>query len=296
MALTSPMYVTSDYTEQVSRIRHHLQQYRGAFLSLTYIDGTGREVNSAYDIWINLCLITSKVRPAFMVQWVDYMNPSIYVKIMKLLVHYRDRLDQRDLDYRLLLLTGRQGIIVTTYYSYYKNMHLTNTCNSNNICARTTLRDLYAQYISSDYDIFILGNILGYPAAGESSASSDEKYIYSIYVTPYGIVSPTSLDIMTNIYTTKEARGRLNNLFVQVNASVKLYDPDAIITVQDCQQITDPRIPKDKIHINRERRQAEISPIDEANYKTFIHSLDRKTEIWSDGFDRVFELGYIYNR
>lgn len=294
-------YVAASYTDQVSRIRHHLQQYRGSFLSLAYIDSTGSEIGSSYDIWINLCLITSKVRPSFIIKWTNYLDPNIYIQIMRLLVHYRDTLDSRDLDYRLLFLTDRNGIIVTTYYSYYKHAFVSDPIVPDT--QNPSVRNLYAQYRSSDFDATILDSILGYPAAGDSIISSHHNgtsggHSYSIHVIPPGVAprSSTSLNIMTNTYMTSDARDRLNSLFLKIEATVKLYDSHTIVTVSDSQKITDPRISEEKLFVYRPRRQVEVSSTDAANHKAFIESHDRSMETWNDSFDHAFEIGYIYNR
>lgn len=282
------VYVSSEYLAQVSRIRNLLRFYRESFLTLSYIDGTGNYSESAYDIWINLCLITSKVRPAFLIQWIDYMDPEVYKKIIRLLVHYRDNLNSTDLDYRLLFLTDPQGIIVTTYYTYYKN----------------GLRDLYAQYVRS-HDDLLLGLILGYPAAGEIALQPGDleyleqdrqppgRYIYSIYAITYG---SGPREIMSNIYRTVDARQRLNDFFLKIMETVKLYDSDTQILVSDTQQITDPRIVRDNIYIERPRQYSKPSSSDIKRRDDFIKSPDREKENWNTDFDRIFELGYIYNR
>jgi hypothetical protein len=283
------VYVSQEYLAQVSRIRHHLQCYRSNFLSLAYIDGIGHEADSAYDIWINLCLITSKVRPAFLVQWIDYLDPEIYIKIIKLLKDYSNTLDPRDLDYRLLFLTDPQGIIITTYYTYYKN----------------NLHNIYANYLQSDHDDTLLGNILGYPAAGENSLQSGDKeyfaqnqqppnrHTYGIYITTYGAGSKM---IMINIYRSSEARTRLNNLFLQITETIKLYDPDSIITVEDSQSVIDPRISQGQIHRYKSRSSINISECQRNTYNKFINSSERIQENWNTEFDRIFELGYLYNK
>lgn len=329
------VYVSSEYLSQVSRIRNLLRFYRENFLALSYIDGTGNYVESAYDIWINLCLITSKVRPAFLVQCVDYMDPEVYQKIMRLLVHYRDNLTASlqpgspmgiigDVDYRLLFLTDPQGIIVTTYYTYYKN----------GLC------DLYARYIRS-HDDLSLALILGYPydtfrvsrrletislevVGGENIVQSGDKeyiepqankmhryherisdykqgdashllgrHIFTIYAITYG---SGSREIMRNIYTTIESRNRLNDFLIKIIETVKLYDSDTKILVSDTQQITDKRISKDNIYIERQRLKSKVSSSDIKCRDDFIKSSDREKENWNTEFDRIFELGYIYNR
>jgi hypothetical protein len=234
-----------------------------------------------------------------MIQWTNYLDPNIYDQIMRLLVHYRDTLDSRDLDYRLLFLTARTGIIVTTYYSYYKQAFISDTQNP-------SIRNLYAQYKSSDFDATILDSILGHPAVGDSIISSNilqhnetsGQHSYSIHVIPPGVAprSATSLNIMTNSYMTPDSRERLNSLFLKIEATVKLYDPHALVTVSDSQKITDPRITDEKLFVYRPRRQIEVSPSDAANHRVFIKSHDRSREIWNDSFDHAFEIGYIYNR
>lgn len=294
------VYVSSEYLAQVSRIRNLLRFYRDSFLTLSYVDGTGNYVESAYDIWINLCLITSKVRPAFLVQWVDYMDPEVYQKIMRLLVHYRDNLSADDVDYRLLFLTDPQGIIVTTYYTYY----------------RSGLRDLYSQYIRSHDDV-LLGLILGYPAAGEISLQPgflkyieenrpppakempgqpevvSGRYVFCIYAITYG---SGAREIMSNIYRTDEARQRLNDFLFKIIETVKLYDSETQILISDTQQITDQRISRDNIYIERPRQYSNPSSSDIKLRDDFIKSPDREKENWNTDFDRIFELGYIYNR
>lgn len=323
-------YVSVEYLTQVSRIRYYLQKYRNNFLSLSYIDGTGHIVDSAYDIWVNLCLITSKVRPAFLIQWTDYINPTIYDKIMKLLINYRDDLDYRDIDYRLLFLTDPRGIIVTTYYSYYKVGFVLDS-------RIITVRELYARYLLSNrHDLNILDNILGYPTTGKYlSKDNPNSNIYSIYVTVSG---SNALPILTNIYYTntinkepnqtndvftpsmyiedmsskdehsfnisninkisnEKSRILLNDLYLKISETVKLYDLDAKITIFDSQPIDDIRISSDNYHIEfTNKEKAKVTKYDKTIYEEFIKSTDRTNENWNTEFDKIFELGYIYNR
>ena len=136
-------YVSTEYLQQVSRIRHNLNRYRSDFLSLSYINSTECQIDSIYDIWINLCLITSKIRPAFMIKWSDYLDPQVFKRIIQLLINYRDSLDDSDIDYRLLFLPDSQGIIITTYYTYYKQ----------------NLYSIYAKYKHSNHDEILLSKI-----------------------------------------------------------------------------------------------------------------------------------------
>lgn len=278
-------YVSSDYIQQVARIRQHLTQYKNAFLSLTYVNGVGAISESAYDIWVNLCLITSKIRPAFMIQWVDYLESDTYYKIMNLLVNYRDALDPVDIDYRLLFLTDPQGIIVTTYYSFYK----------------TGLRSLYQQYIDSDRDVTLLGKILGYPAAGEHKLLPGEQEYFKLNQQPpgrhtYSIRTGKNQTILANIYRTPETRARLNDLFITIRDIMKLYDPNAIILVEDSQTPIDPRITAKDIYIPYKILMIDLSETRTSQYELFINAPERLVENWNNEFDRIFEIGYIYNR
>lgn len=291
------VYVTSEYSTQVARIRNLLQLYRESFLSLNYVDGTGHLIDSAYDIWINLCLIISKTRPAFLVKWSDYMSPSIYQKIMRLLVHYRDNIIPQDLDYKLLFLTDHQGIIVTTYYSYYKR----------------NFRDIYANYLfngklaqnfvdaklSDDSDTCekLLCMILGFPAgeSGESIVKENletkhPQYRYTIYAKIDGI---DAKPIMTNIYRTLDSRKNLNELVPKIKDVIKLYDNDSIITTFDTQS-TDNLYLKDTHILHRDI--SNISDKEKKRYDDFIDFSQHKDENWNTEFDRIFEQGYVYNR
>lgn len=283
------------YLIQVSRIRNLLRFYRDSFLSLSYIDGTGYQTDSAYDIWINLCLITSKTRPAFLVQWIDYMDPTVYEKIMSLLVHYRDNLEPDDIDYRLLFLIdpSGQGVIVTTYYSYYKD----------------GIRDLYSKYLQSDSDDILLGLILGFPAAGEITLQPGEmeyidrdiqppgRHAFTIYAKPDGF---NPIDIMANIYRTAEARNRLNEFALKIIETVKIYDPETVILISDTQPITDTRITLKNILLEQEADEEDTqikSEDDITQYDADSNDQDDyKSKNWNTEFDRIFELGYIYNR
>lgn len=273
----STIYVSNEYLQRAARIRNHLNTYRKEFLSLSYIDGSGMYSQSCYDIWVNLCLLTSKIRPAFMVQSIDYMDPDTYDTILKLLKNYRDDLSPEDIDYRLLFITNPQGIIVTTYYTFYKG----------------GLRNLYQQYVGN----ILLGKILGYPAAGEDEPKSGDieylergeqppgRYTYSIYaITPGSNPS----QIMVNIYRTSESRKKLNDLTVLIKETMKIYDPQCIISVDDTQNLTE--VSKD----NSLLQQAEVSEDQRQKYKEFINDPRRKQENWNDEFDRVFEMGYMY--
>lgn len=307
-------YVSSDYIQQVARIRQHLNHYRGSFLSLNYISGDRIPIDSAYNIWANLCLITSKVRPAFLVQWIDYMDPSIYQRTMELLVKYRDTLDDRDIDYRLLFLTDPQGIIVTTYYTYYKQ----------------NLRNIYAKYITSYHDNInlvkgakllppedsgsLLGIILGYPAIGGlefhkedleflnknqqplstsgcqvESSILPNRYIFSIFIVTFG---SGVRQILANIYRSQNSRIKLYELYKKISDTMKIYDPESIVIIEDTQgSLISPNEtlqPNDFIRID-------VSKEDIILHQAFIDSPDRKEENWNNEFDRIFELGYLYH-
>jgi len=278
--------VDGSSVHQQSRIKHHLIQYRDKFLNLGYIDGTGYKVSSAYDIWINLCLITSKVRPAFMVQWVDYLDHRVFEYIMGLLTNYRDGISLEDVDYRLLFITDPQGVIVTTYYSYYKNK----------------LREDYSDYFASSYDNLLLGIILGYPAAGEIELQPEDmkyfnnnkqppgRYMFSIYGSVRG---SGQQQIMGNIYRTSQSRNKLYEFYKHIVDVMKVYDPNAIIVVSDSQgsllspEFTYVRTTPESVNVTKEMQQS---------YDNYIENPERKRTNWNTDFDSIFEIGYMYHQ
>jgi len=284
----SQLYIVDESSvQQMTRIRQHLNQFHSAFLSISYINGTGKLVDSAYDIWINLCLITSKVRPAFMIQWVDYLNPKVFEYIMALLVNYRDSLDDRDIDYRLLFITDRQGVIVTTYYSYYKN----------------NLRETIADYSTSQgvRSNLLLGLILGYPAAGEITLEPGDmeylnrneqppgRYIFSLFIVTYG--SGTQ-QFLANIYRTDSSRNKLYEFYNRVVTAIKVYDPESLVLVEDSQGSL---VTSNATYRQSPIKLMKITPELEKAYQSYIKDQARLEKNWNNDFDRIFEIGYEYN-
>lgn len=285
----SPLYIVDNSSvQQMFRIRQYLGRYHNSFFSLSYIDGTGKYIDSSYDIWVNLCLITSKVRPSFMIQWIDYLDPKIFERIMNLLLHYRDNLDPRDIDYRLLFITDRQGVIVTTYYTYYKN----------------NLSKIITDYSIStgDSSESLLGLILGYPAAGEILLTPDDneylynneqppgRYSFSLYISSYRLGTK---HFFGNIYRTSQSRNKLYEFYKRVVMAIKVYDPESLVLVDDSQGSL---VPSNIVYHPSPIDTIEVTPDMETQYQTYIKDPLLLEKNWNDYFDRIFETGYRYNR
>ena len=274
--------------EQMIRIRQHLSSYRAWFMDIPHIDGAGGVRESCYDIWINLCLITSKVRPAFMVQWVDYIDPTVFERIMFVLTNYRDNLDNQDIDYRLLFITDSQGVIVTTYYNYYKN----------------NLHKLLSNYSQADHDgrQLLLGLILGYPAAGEITLHpGDLEYIdrdvqppgrhtFSLFVS---VPNSETTQIFANVYRTPSSRTLLYEFYNKVVSAVNVYDPDSKVLVEDSDGSL---VPPDSTYQETPSNYVPITPEMDEKYQTYINSPDRALQNWNTDFDGIFEIGYFYGK
>jgi hypothetical protein len=279
-------YVSSVHIQQSNRVRNHLQRCRDQFLTYNYIDGSGFN-RSAYPIWVNLCLITSKVRPAFMIQWVDFLDSQDYENILHLLRKYRDSLHRDDLDYRLYFITDSQGIIVTTYYTYFKR-------------DLKHLHDEYLETTGGSREI-LLGRILGYPSAGENILTRDEeryidrglqppgRYSFNVYVKIPGL---TSDQIIGMIYRSSESREKLYSFSNRIRNALKVYDPEAQVKILDDQGSL---VSDSETYFPEERLSIEISEMMEQKYQEFINSSDRIYENWNDEFDHIFTMGYRYH-
>lgn len=256
-------YVSSTHIQQFQRVRNYLQSYRDRFLNYNYIDGTGA-YTSAYPIWINLGLITSKVRPAFMIQWVNFLYPADYEAIMQLLTAYRD---DSSLDNRLYFITMSQGILVTTYYTYFK-------------------RGLFTRDLTNEVE---LGSILGYPSTGEHQPiDHPNRYGFGIYVKLTGLDAEQLVGV---VYRENASRQRLYDWYRQIKTAVKVYDPEAMVMVEDEQGSL---VSAAETYISEYKRRLHISDTEEQIYQEYITSPDRLLENWNNEFDTVFRLGYNY--
>ena len=277
--------------EQMTRIREHLSKYYKLFMDISYIDGAGNIRDSCYDIWINLCLTTSKVRPAFMVQWVDYIDPSVFEQVMSVLTSYRDNLEDRDIDYRLLFITDSQGVIVTTYYTYYKN-------NLNKLISD------YSRAVNGTRH-HLLGLILGYPAAGEITLhpgdfeylDRDEqppgRHTFSLFVSP---LDAATVQIFGNVYRTPSSRSLLYEFYNKVVPAINVYDPQSKVLVEDSQGSL---VPPDSTYDDSTYDDSTYvlpTPEMEEKYYTYINSPERSLQNWNTDFDRIFEIGFFYGK
>ncbi|CAH6420621.1 Hypothetical protein HVR_LOCUS1239 [uncultured virus] len=195
-----------------------------------------------------------------------------------------DPLDLTDLNYRLLFLTDSQGVIVTTYYTFYKQ----------------GLYKTYAEYLRNDRDDYYLGKILGYPASGEIELySGDMKYIerdeqtpgrygFSIYAITYG---SGYRQILANIYRSTRSREALYDLYRKIVEALKIYDSDSEVLIEDEQgsllssNKTIPEIETVKMKIIKEQ---------EEERDKFINDLKLVSKNWNTEFDRIFEQGFFY--
>lgn len=270
------MATISGYIDQVHYVREQLLKYRNALIAVAHTHSSGAEISSSYDVWINLCLVTMKIRPAFLIRWTDYIDPDIFRRIMEILCNYRDNLRTIDLDYRLLFLNTAQGIIVTTYYSYY----------------RSGLNKWYGAWRATGGSASeareLLNVILGYPKETDLDIGDDQRFI--IYSGTYGI-QPRIL--FAGRYSTAASRDDLYKLYLRIVQGTHLYDSDAQIYISDSAGLLYSNVaaPPNSISTIKNRN---ISEVERNRYTAFINSGDRQTENWNTDFDRVFELGYLY--
>lgn len=290
-------YVGSAHIQQSNRVRDRIQQIRDRFLTYTYLNNRGIHV-SAYPIWANLCLITSKVRPAFLIRWEDFLQLEDYRQIMNLLLAYRDSLSLTDLDYRLYFITDRTGIIVTTYYTYYKR-HLDTvitqylTFGTQNIESPTQDLSSGTQDIGSGTQDLSSGTqdigsgispILGYPIL------EDGTYRFGIYAKHYGLDSEQLLETR---YESPDVRPQLYNLYTLIQKTMHLYDPEVRITVED---EMGPQVSDLELYIPESKTHGEITETMYEQYQINLQSPDRLSENWNNDFDAVFSIGYNYHK
>jgi len=147
-----------------------------------YISGSGNLVLH-YSTFINLELVKSKLRPSFMIQWIDFMFKEDFFEIIKYI---------HGLGFKLIKIN--QGIIIYIDKYILKYIYL------------------YNKNIDCEYN---LGKVLGYPAAGDIE-NHNKKFIsiYSFYNNQYH-------QIMVNAYSNKKSKNRFIDFYHTIKNNFK---------------------------------------------------------------------------
>lgn len=155
--------------------------------NMKYIYNTNQVASGKY-YWYNLKLLEHNLRPAFMIQWIDFKDIIDYYKVLLLI--------QRDY-INIKFFKIDQGMIVTY--------------NRDNIVSE--LVTLYSNEISSEYKDKLLGLILGYPCAGEIYNVPINRHFIEMYI--------NNIQLMVNVYQTEESKQKFIELFNRVREVFK---------------------------------------------------------------------------
>uniref|UniRef100_A0A6C0EKN4 Uncharacterized protein n=1 Tax=viral metagenome TaxID=1070528 RepID=A0A6C0EKN4_9ZZZZ len=145
--------------------------------NFSYINGEDKRSPNAFDIALNTIFVLTGIRPAFMVQSIDYQDQRVFKRILTLIFKSEE----------LIGVQIDQGVIILR-------------------SDRPDLLQLIQEYENTDSDS-ILGQILGYPCYAEFDPTIEQKF-YSI-----GIKGNPYTDIMTNGCKTERNVRKMYRLF-----------------------------------------------------------------------------------
>ncbi|MEM7157280.1 MAG: hypothetical protein AAF799_30825 [Myxococcota bacterium] len=148
-------------------------------LTVDFRDGAGRRRTNLFEILVNAYLVVNGLRPAFLIQWIDYQDSDraeVRRRIFEVLDGFPDNTFVfKDIDQGTLVLDGR---------------------------AIETLSKLVSVYEKTSDDK-VLGTILGYPCAGELNDTTGTRLFRHIVTNDGG-------DVMSNICSSRDSAGRFD--------------------------------------------------------------------------------------
>ena len=164
-------------------------------MQVGFVDGCGKKRNNLSEVLVNLLLVRQGIRPAFLLQWVDYKNEDRkkIVSIFDSVVHdfFEDgTFTTKLIDQGLLVIDTLKVKWVKDLVNEYKNKE------------------------EGEEKEKALGMALGYPAAGEIQTAKEERYEAHIHTKDGG-------DIMSNVCNSVDSVARFKNFYEEVRKVVK---------------------------------------------------------------------------